>query len=1482
MKFRITNDELRMTNGAPPIGRRGAAFMPLRGSQARKSSVLPLAGPMLKRPEGRALRASSGRHSEGVALIITLILLSVTLLMAVAFLALSQRERNAVTTDTDAITARLAADSALSAAEAQIIANIANPTNDIIPTATNAGAWNFGLLVSTNYINANGFVSGLANPANVNFNYYANGSGPLSMNDFIQAVANLFYAPRVPVYLTNLVYHTNENRYYLDLNRNGQPDANGWVVSVDNTGKPILDSSGNEITNFAVGDPEWVGMLERPDTTHGPNNKFVSRYAFFAVPAGNTLDVNYIHNQAQRGLPTVPPPGNAAVNPGPGDSYVRNEGVGTWELNLAAFLADLNTNQWGEEVGSGGEPPMAANYYQYNTAPFGTWAEEANQGVAFNDARALLAYRYNNNFDSLSSMQDIFPLTVVPAYQGSGIDIFTYGVPMMEGFQIPVNNTFNRLYIQRAPWVGAYNTNRFFSQPSDMYDPMKTEVGVSYPGFVERLLATGSNTVATYDRYTFSRLADELGSDTTPEAGKLNVNYSNAVVTYAVPSSSGAGIFTALPSPTSFTIVPNAETNFAPWRPIDFFSAAANGMLRLYTSNWFQGLSSDYFTNYSTVTSLIYRDPSNYLATYYGLQTNYFSYIDAQGNYISNSPTGVGLTLPFLGLTNQVPAFGVTNIPVWVNGQFCYTPAVNRLLQLAANMYDATTNYYYPHVFRPLFSRDTNGYGADLFISGYVEVTNVSGPGDLRLSTPVNVWDLANQGGQILNAGVNVYGVPWIIGAKKGFPNFNEFFMESAYQLERTMLVTRTSTNALYNNNPNDFSFYPMYDMMLTNSFGMECWNSYRSNFTDSLTVYITDALTMTLTNNLGFSASTGMTNTVATPLNPNSGNYWPGYNPAGNPLMAPYSFITNFPDAFGFGAFPTNFGAIPPATYRFNTPPDAELPGYVGPYLSTDLNLPYETNIALAGFGPYPSPHWGLVMTNNVRLVMLDPSPDATGGPYHVIDYVQLGGPYSIRDLTAEIQAGYDTLVHPYYDDQWDTNVPVGHAMPTGMRNQFIVSSGQAGYIASDWGNQTEQMVYDQLNDFAAFLNGVGAADLTFQGYVPHPGQVGIYATTNQMQMPYTPSALVVQDIDWQANDPLVHYTPSDLLYTNGTGDFLQLHFPGNLGLLNQRYTPWGGNPAFGADINQYNLQVKDPLVTCSDDWNFPTNKFPTVGWLGRVHRGTPWQTVYLKSSDVIGGNGLIGTNLWVNWTSDENAYDAVNSAPKKDWLLFDLFSSTIDDDATRGQLSVNVGADNPDPLGSLAAWSALFSGVMVLSNDAPDNAVSGQTASTMTNYTAYPISPAGPAGAYSPLGQLVEGIYNIRTNFTNPDGTRGVFEHPGYLLSVPQLTVASPFLHWQNNGQNDTAQQQQGISDEMYEWLPQQVMGLVRVGTPRYVVYCYGQALKPADNSLVTSTAYFGMCTNYEVVAESAQRVVLRVDGAGTANPHVVVESATPLPPD
>ena len=36
-------------------------------------------------------------------------------------------------------------------------------------------------------------------------------------------------------------------------------------------------------------------------------------------------------------------------------------------------------------------------------------------------------------------------------------------------------------------------------------------------------------------------------------------------------------------------------------------------------------------------------------------------------------------------------AFGLSGIPVLVAGQFVYQPSVQRLLQLAANLYDAST-----------------------------------------------------------------------------------------------------------------------------------------------------------------------------------------------------------------------------------------------------------------------------------------------------------------------------------------------------------------------------------------------------------------------------------------------------------------------------------------------------------------------------------------------------------------------------------------------------------------------------------------------------------------------------------------------------------------------------------------------------------------------------------------------------------------------
>jgi len=72
-----------------------------------------------------------------------------------------------------------------------------------------------------------------------------------------------------------------------------------------------------------------------------------------------------------------------------------------------------------------------------------------------------------------------------------------------------------------------------------------------------------------------------------------------------------------------------------------------------------------------------------------------------------------------------------------------------------------------------------------------------------------------------------------------------------------------------------------------------------------------------------------------------------------------------------------------------------------------------------------------------------------------------------------------------------------------------------------------------------------------------------------------------------------------------------------------------------------------------------------------------------------------------------------------------------------------------------------------------------------------------------------------------------------------------------------------------------------------PRFVIYSYGQALKPADRSVVTSGKYFGMVTNYQITAEVATRTVVRIEGVqtnphSTTNLHAVIESFNVLPPD
>ena len=229
------------------------------------------------------------------------------------------------------------------------------------------------------------------------------------------------------------------------------------------------------------------------------------------------------------------------------------------------------------------------------------------------------------------------------------------------------------------------------------------------------------------------------------------------------------------------------------------------------------------------------------------------------------------------------------NIPVETNGVFVYSPAVQRLLQLSANIYDAATTNFYPTVFRPVFNRDTSG---NVFITGYQQVAGVYGANDPQLALPIDVSALPTG----ISSNLNVYGVPWIIGAKKGFPNFNELSMESIVQTTRKLQVTRTVTNM-----PPQAPQYQtnqMYIFNMNNWIGVECLNSYSNNYPNPVQIVLYDNLWMTLTNNLVILVTSNYVISVSTNVTLWQGSIWDN-----NSALDSESFHHSAPDQCCFHA---------------------------------------------------------------------------------------------------------------------------------------------------------------------------------------------------------------------------------------------------------------------------------------------------------------------------------------------------------------------------------------------------------------------------------------------------------------------------------------------------------------------------------------------------------------------------------------------------
>ncbi len=1194
---------------------------------------------------------------RGVALVITLIMLSVVTFMAIAFLALSRRERGSVNVTADQTTASLMADAALARAQAEIVGRL----------VANSNQSSYELMVSTNFYNPAGFASSRTwafNPYNVNYERLA---GPLAQpvygneESWIQNIANLQYDARPPVFLeTNLAPRTiaglspPEFRFYWDFNRNGLFETNGWQVEIGTNGQALL-TNGIRVTNFFIGDPEWIGVLEKPNLPHSKNNKFVGRYAYIMMPAGKCLDLNFIHNQAK-----------SISRQGVGDKFFRNQGVGSWEINLAGFFRDLNTNVWYSYL------------YNSNVA-----RAQANPGVAFNTARGILDYRYYTNFFfSSNSMVNFFGNNA--AFSSSNVvDNYTDGILMTNAVVQRGNDN-----VAQPGWPGSINPRRF-GDIQELFNVDK--VGENFTLGISNASINGRS---SYDRYTYYRMLAQIGVDSTPAmAGKLNINCQNDW--------------------------PGGIPDGRPWpSALAFFANAAERIMR-----------------------------------------------------------------------NQIGA-GITNVMIYPTNQ--YNAAVHRCFQVAANIFDATQpngSNAPPSVFRPRYRVINN----QVFLNGFIQETNASFLG-LRwvdLNVPRDRSDFLSI--KALETNGLIYGIPLVIGVKKYLPNFNEFSLQTAVQVSRKVEIRKDARSQ----RPNQTN--QMYMVGISNAFGLEAWNSYETNFNRQL--YMGGRVDFNM-------ALTTLSNALPLPLATNS--------------AVVSTNLAGWPAGRFFVPLNTNFVVLSNAVYVNRPKPHFEA---------------YNTNFLFEVATNFNIPQWSLFVTSRVQFYIIDMTLATNKTDWRngrVLDFVNLNGFVSQIDISREIVGSMNFGESSGAGAFWQTNLLNG--MPMGLREQVLTSMGQGtNNNDSVWRSYNQQGVegLDKEKSIDLFRVFMGLNPLRYPMYQMQQ-EIG---NSLVRQAPFTPTRKIYQNYSWQANDPLVHYTMEDLYDMDRTNN-IQYAVPpsavptnSNLGMINRNYRPWGGNTNVSSDTNKFNIAVKDPMVRKADDWDFPTNKFPTLGWLGRVHRGTPWQTLYLKSPVA-----EWRLNDWRTWMVYRSAH------PTNDWRLLDVFTTALNTNAASGLLSVNQT--------NLAAWSAIFSGVCVVSNRSTSSYPPTNTVHTV-------ILPDSPQ-----LKKIVEDI-----NATRASRKSKAFSYLGEILATPALSTNSPYLNPQSPN----------ITDQAYEWLPQQILSLLRADEPRIVVYAYGQTLAPAGRPVMVpgqNDVNYQVYTNYQIMSEVLTKHVLRIDGAPT-NTAVVPES-------
>lgn len=746
-----------------------------------------------------------------------------------------------------------------------------------------------------------------------------------------------------------------------------------------------------------------------------------------------------------------------------------------------------------------------------------------------------------------------------------------------------------------------------------------------------------------------------------------------------------------------------------------------------------------------------------------------------------------------------------------------YTPAVHRLLQVTANILDATTTNYYPSVFRPLFWKTNEECGGvwqtNIYIVGYQYVQEpLASNNPPILSIPMDAGDARVPFG-LSGVTNNIYGIPWVIGVKKGLPNFNAVELDNSFYIERRLQFNRNSTapvsagevfpyGRIYTTNQ-------MYLIGVSNFIGVDDWNSYASNYNNQVTIGVHDDFSLALTNDAGFSILNLFSTNVSAII-----NLWPGglfFLPFGTnmPVEQDLSFAGSPPSSSGTYIYYSNPESVTFGGFTFHGP--CFIPESLDPSNFLDAGTP-------------PLPQFGLMTTNHLQAYILDTD---SMGNIHILDYIQLASMSSSLNVNQAILDNDDMGL-------WSTNSFGGSTTPWGVVNQYNASS-EAGTIPLEdadgggpggaWtttpvpglGNDSSPSA--QQSFFSAFFS---AGDVAAYG--------GDYVTNIEpsIQAPFTPIRIIAQRFIFQANDPLVHYLSSDLndinddITTRINVSTASTNRIRTIGVLSDRYMPWGNVPwdalpeygTYGTvllptvfdgvqvDENPYNLAYKDPLVWNPNDWNFPTNETLNASWLGQVHRGTPWQTIYLKSTNILdlqSPSPSSGLYTWALWTGDTSVGDAASMAPVRDWQIAGLLASLFNTNNESSLFSPN----DPNP----NDWENLLNGMTVLTND-----LSGY----ILEFNGQEFTPVTISSNSTQAAEIANAIESTRMGLP-----RQVFTTPGDIFAVPQLSDESPYLNV------DAQQVQLGISEQAYEAIPDQLLPLLRVDSVGSMTAANGQVV-------------------------------------------------------